>query len=453
MKYYYSESEIESEENKQLKLFDFEKYITEQNLKEVKNSNLISLTDKNKFDSEGLWSEEIFGRMSSKERKTRFGYISLNLPMIRPVVYKLMKTYSDAVRCILNKSKKYKLEDGEFIEDEINGKTGILFILNNYKDINFEKNSKKDKTAVGQFFDKNKELIFIKKYWIIPPGGIRDVTLSKTAKSFSSEINEIYEKIISLNDQLALYQFDDEMISIIVDELFNRLLQAHVWNQNKMVGKSGLLRGTMLKKSVDYTGRIIAMPSPDIPFGKVGIPWHSLMVLYEPFVIHYIFRKEPDIQSDIKSYLGLPDNRNLTLPDYKKLSGLITMNPDQVPETLKQKLLTILEKIVKDKDILIKRDPVVGRGNYFAAEPIVLDHGRGMVINPLHCPPMTLDFDGDCVAAFPVFYKESLNEIRKLNPRKSKSIWLDLQKTGEQHFNLQLDCISTIYAATKDPTD
>ena len=64
---------------------------------------------------------------------------------------------------------------------------------------------------------------------------------------------------------------------------------------------------------------------------------------------------------------------------------------------------------------------------------------------------MTLDFDGDCVAMFPVFYKESLKEAAKLNPRKSKPIWLNLQKSDSQNFNLQLDCVSTIYSATKNP--
>ena len=85
--YYLTENEVLDDENTKLKLFDFDKYIQEKNLKEVKNANILSLTDKNSFDSQGLWSEEIFGRVSSKERKTRFGYITLNIPMLRPVVY------------------------------------------------------------------------------------------------------------------------------------------------------------------------------------------------------------------------------------------------------------------------------------------------------------------------------------------------------------------------------
>ena len=109
--------------------------------------------------------------------------------------------------------------------------------------------------------------------------------------------------------------------------------------------------------------------------------------------------------------------------------------------------------ITKDKDILIKRDPVMSRGNYFAATPVTLSEGRGIVVNPLNCDPLTLDFDGDCLAAFPIYTKQGLNEVKKLNPSKSKSAWIDLKSGGKQLFNLQLDAVSTIYAATKADPD
>lgn len=447
--YFITEQDV-SESGEKLELFDFDKYIKQQDLKEVKNSNLLSLNDKG-FDPEGLWSETIFGRIGSKERKTRFGYVKLNNVMIRPVVYRLMKTYSDDIRKILTKTNKYRLgPKGELIEDEENGQTGLLFILNNYKKIDFEKCAKKEKTAVGKYINDNKDLIFINNYWIIPPGGIRDMSLARNVKLQKAEINEIYEKIIELNDQLNLYSFDDDMKSIIIQELFNCLLQAHVWNQDKMTGKTGLLRGTMLKKSMDYTARVIATPDPKIPFGSIGVPWHDLLVLYEPFIFHYVLKVKPEIQNLIKEFLKIEHEHPINTEEFKKLINTIVVNPNNITDPLKSELITGLETMLKGKDLIIKRDPVVGRGNYFSAEPIVLPNGRGMAINPLHCPPMTLDFDGDCVAAFPVFYEESLKEAAKLNPKKSKMIWLNMQKSGEQNFNLQLDCISTIYAATRD---
>lgn len=443
-------TEADISENKTLELFDFNSYINREKLHEVKNAVLLSLNDKNSFDPEGLWSETIFGRIGSKERKLKFGYIKLNIPMIRPVIYKLLRTYSDQMREILLETAKFTIDDsGKLIYDNVNGETGLLFLLNNYKKIDFEKCSKRDKQLVGQFFNTHKDKVFLDNYWIIPPGGIRDMSVNRNIKQFSSEINDIYEKIISLNDQIILYEFDDDMKQILALELQKCLIQAHVWVQNKMTGKSGLLRGTMLKKSVDYTARIIAMSDPSIPFGSVGISWHAIIVLYEPFVFHYILKVKPEIQEQIKLFLKIEHTKPLNASELKKFTNAIQLNPESIPIEIKDIMVECAKYVTKDKDILIKRDPVMSRGNYFAASIIVLTSGRGIVVNPLNCGPLTLDFDGDCLAAYPAFTEESLKEVKKLNPSKNKSIWVDLKNSGQQNFNLQLDAISTIYHATK----
>ena len=451
---YYITEENVINSDKVLTLFNFDEYIIRNKLKEVKNSNLLSLNDKNSFDAEGLWSEIIFGRLGSKERKSRFGFHKLNIPMIRPVVYRLFRTFSDPIREILISRNKYKLGDkGELILDEINGTTGLLFILENYKKIDFELCAKRDKKDIGRYFNNNKELAFINNYWILPPGGIRDMSLNRNAKQFSSEINDKYEKIISLNEQIALYEFDEEMQQILATELQNFLLQAHIWVQNKMTGKSGLLRGTMLKKSIDYTGRIIAMSDPNIPFGSVGITWHAIITLYEPFAYHYILKIKPSVQNLIKAFLGIKHDKDLNASELKRFTSTIQLNPNSIPDELKQEMIECCKYITKDKDILIKRDPVMSRGNYFSATIVVLSEGRGIVVNPLNCDPLTLDFDGDCLAAFAIYTKQGLNEVKKLNPSKSKSAWIDLKSGGKQLFNLQLDTVSTIYAATKADPD
>ena len=449
--YFLTENDITNSDNTKLELFDFDKYIETEKLKEVKNSNLISLTDRNSFDPDGIWSEIIFGRVGSKERKTRFGYIVLNIHMIRPVMFKILKTYSEIIRDIINETQKFKLNKDGSLEVNEAGETGLLFLLNNWDKIDFAVQAKKEKKEIGEFINQHRNLIFIKNYWIIPPGSIRDVSISKKNQSFTSEINDIYEKIISLNDQIKLYDFDDEMKSLIVKEMNNFLLQAHAWIQDKMVGKNGLLRGTMLKKRVDYTGRIIASSNAmKIPFGKVGIPWHDLFVLYEPFCFHYILKVKPEIQNTIKQSLNINHNKPLNLSELKKLTTLIQANHNSLPESFINELFECVSYVVKGKDILIKRDPVVGRKSYFSSEPMPLRNDVGIVVNPLVCSRLTLDFDGDQVCAFPVFSKEGLKEAAKLNPTKTKSIWYDIKKYGSHQFNPQLDAVSIIYAATKD---
>lgn len=450
MKYFITEEDILNQTENKLSLFDFDDYIKKNNLKEVKNSNIISLTDRNSFDDEGLWSEIIFGRSGSKERKTRFGYINLNTKMIRPVMYKIIKTYSEPIRNILAETSKYIIgKKGELIEND-SGETGLLFLLKNYDKINFADCAKPEKKEIGEYIEQNKNLIFIQNYWIIPPGGLRDISLNKKSQSFSSEINDIYEKIVSLKDQIALYDFDDEMKSIIIHELHNALMQAHIWIQSKMVGKGGILRGSMLKKRTDYSSRIIAGSNCQIPFGSVGMPWHDLYVLYEPFIFHYILKVKPEIQKDIKAALGITHDKPLNAAELKKLTNFVQTNHKNFPDDFRDKLFAAVEYAVKDKDIIVKRDPVVSRGNYFAAQPIPLKNAVATVVNPLNCPPMTLDFDGDQVVSIPVFSKEGLKEVAKMNPAKNKSFWYNISKNGSQNYTLELDTVSTIYAATRD---
>ncbi len=57
---------------------------------------------------------------------------------------------------------------------------------------------------------------------------------------------------------------------------------------------------------------------------------------------------------------------------------------------------------------------------------------------------------GDCLAIIPIFTEEAKKECReKLNPNYSKSKWFSTMNNTETIYNLSLDSIATIYAATK----
>ena len=80
-----------------LNLLDINKYIQTKNVKEVKSTAIFAPGGTN-FDPNGRWSEEIFGRVGSKERKERFGYIDLRTKIINPTVYSIILTCSPEMR-------------------------------------------------------------------------------------------------------------------------------------------------------------------------------------------------------------------------------------------------------------------------------------------------------------------------------------------------------------------
>lgn len=433
-----------------LSLLDIDEYIKKNGVKEVKNANIFGLGKKT-FDEQGLWSETIFGRIGSRERRNQFGYIQLATTLINPIVYKMMKNSSESIRDILAEKKYFSLKtDGTFKEDEV-GQTGVLFLAE-YKDkVDFEKCAKKDKKDIGRFLNKNKDLIFIDKYLIMPPGGIRDMSTDKNeAKKFSSELNMLYEKLISLNSQLEIHKDDLEMGLIFASQLQKILVQIYLWIQAKLEGKQGLLRGTMLRKTLDYSARIVATSSPEIPLGSIGIPWHTLLTLYEPFFFHYVLKVDDELKNLIIEYIKLPAGRSLGYHDLKTFNYSIAKNPNLVSGILKDKLFHVASEISKDKDILVKRDPVTSRTSYYSATPIALPSGRGAVVNAMSCGPQGLDFDGDTLALMPVFSKEALNEVAQLNPAKSKIAWTDPMNAKNQIYKLALDQVSIVYAMTKE---
>lgn len=432
-----------------LKLLDIEQYIKDNKLLEVKNSNIFGVGKKT-FDEEGLWSEIIFGRVGSKERRVKFGYISLGSTFISPVVYKMLATYSEDIRDILSEKRTFSISpDNDLKEDPI-GETGILFLTQNYKNIKFNSVSKRDKLEIGEFIEKNKELIFINRYLILPAGGLRDMsTTKKQTKQFTSEINDLYERLISLNSQLLTHHEDELMRAIFGKEIQKVLNQIYTWIQNRLEGKQGLLRGTLLKKTLDYSARIIATSDPNIPLGYIGLPWHTLLVLYEPFFFHYVLKQNNELNTIIKEYLKLPIDREISYNDLKTFNYMIMKTPESFTGDLKEKLVLAATEITKDKDILIKRDPVVSRTSYYSATPIPLREGRGAVVNVLTCPPLGLDFDGDTLPLLPVFTKEALQQAAKLNPRKSKSVWVNPTSNSNHVYSFALDAVATIFTATK----
>lgn len=433
-----------------LSLLDIDEYIQKNNLKEVKNANVWA-PGKNSFDEEGLWSEAIFGRIGSKERRSTFGYIQLNEFLVNPVVYKMMRNSSEEIRDILTEKKSFifNKKEGIFEESEA-GETGLSFFCQHKDNIDFEKIAKKNKKDVGKFLNKNRTKIFIDKYLVIPAGGIRDMsTQKKEAKQFSSEINIFYEKLISLNSQLKMHMSEGEIKTIFMNQIQKVLIQCFTWIQNRMTGKGGIMRGTLLKKTVDYSARIVATSSPEIPLGSIGLPWHTILTLYEPFFMHYVLEKDHELSEMIKTNLSVNHNKPLSYHDIKTFNQQIAKSPDSVDGALKAKLMEVSAKITENKDILVKRDPVVSRKSYYSASIIPVESGRGAVVNALTCGPQGLDFDGDTVALLPIFTDEGLEEVSKLNPTKSKSMWTDTNK-NKTIYGLSLDQVSTVFAMTKE---
>lgn len=427
-----------------LELLNIDNFITANKCQPVTSVNEFSVNGLS-FDPNGLWSEEIFGRIGSKDRRMRFGYINLNTYIINPILYDMVSTISTDIKNIILSKETYIMKNNTLIED-INGDTGLLFfhrILDNIKFINLIKN-KPEKIELAKYLDNNKSLIMIKNLLVLPAGD-RDLSMNKSkSKQMVSDINNFYERIISLSSQI-LIQSDEEMKSIFTTYIQKGCQQVLIWLQNNIKGKQGLFRSTMLKKTVDYSARIAATSDPEIPLGKIGVPWHSVLLLYQPFFFNYIIKKDALLRRDIAEYLKIEE---VGLKELGEFIQKIIKYPEKITGSFKDSLVMCAEKITEGKYILCKRDPVVTRGSYYSAKIKVLTTGRVVTVNSLTVTPQKLDFDGDQLALIPLFTDEANKEAEKLDVTVSKSAWTNTTNFKGHNYILTLDSISTIYAAT-----
>lgn len=351
-----------------MELLDMEAAITKWGILEVKNSRLPS--QKQGYDINSLWSETIFGKASSKQRKEQYGYINLKVKLFHPLVFNIVKLSSPMISKILQRKIKCIVNNGLLIENE-NGETGIGFLIDNFDKLDFKKICKENKTNSAEFIEKNRKLILIDKFLVIP-AGYRDIDVSKMATiRVSSEINDLYSNLLFSITQLSGL---DELDDFIKDRMQSDLIKISLFLKDRMRGKGGIFRSNMLKKRLDFSSRLILLSSAEVPMGQVRIPFHTALAIYSPIFNYKLFGKYKDVIEDIKNLLQKDTFDDNDFNDFIKF--LIAYNYT-ITGDLKAKLITIAEEIVADDaQVLIKRDPVQSRNSYFSAQPTI---GEGTV--------------------------------------------------------------------------
>jgi len=432
-----------------LSILDIDKFIKDKKIKQVTSSKYY--TSAKKFDPNGLFSEEIFDPIGFRTRKTKFGYIDLKSKFIHPEIFFILTSINADFSSLLNKKKKYKIEKGILIQSD-DGETGSLFFIKNIKKINWDE-IKTEKSEYVNYIKKNLNKILIDKYLVLP-AGLRDITFKQNKIQIQySDINILYMRLINYTNMLSNNETDILNIELNTD-IYYKIEQLLI-NINKKLkellkGKYGIIRGGILKKVVDYSARLVIVPDLSLKLGEVGLSWHVLLKLFEPFFIHYIFQKDSDkiILEQIQNYLGI---KNLNEIDNHTISLFVNKvyeEPESITPMFKDILISTMKEITKDKQVLYKRDPVENRESYVAANIVVFDTNSVLKINPLNCGRTGADFDGDTMAIYSLLTNDAIKQAKEnLNPQNTKS---QLYNSVDQSINYSLehDAVIAVYNAT-----
>jgi len=334
---------------------DIDKLIKQYNLKQVSNPALINSTHL----PNSLFSEEIFGPLGSEERYEKFAYINLNGEYIHPAVYDLIKKSSKLVYNGLLGTKPLVLDDktNRLVVDELEGKSGIeLFklILQNLDKI---KNLNQRIKAVLQ---KYKDKTIISKVLVIPPA-YRPINYVN-GRPVPDPLNEYYSKLIAYSKYASNYNF--------------QLIQETLWNLYEkfkalLAKKTGLIRGQILGKRLDFSARGVITSAPDLPSDTLGIPYVMLAQIAMPFVIHVLRSGYSDNFNkpfrQLLEELNIPSTTNALQLLLNKFSNDLITN-----EKLVAIIKEAIEQAVQDKVVLAKRDPALHQYSWeaFKIKPV-----------------------------------------------------------------------------------
>jgi DNA-directed RNA polymerase subunit beta' len=224
---------------------------------------------------------------------------------------------------------------------------------------------------------------------VIPPD-LRPLVLLDSGNFATSDLNDLYRRIINRNNRLkklvdlnapeVIIRNEKRMLQQSVDALFdnNRCKRPVLGSSNRPLksltdmikGKQGRFRENLLGKRVDYSARSVIVVGPELRLHQCGLPKKIALELYQPFIIRRL--KE----------LGHAD----TIKSAKKML-----------ERKDEQVWDILEEVIKNHPVLLNRAPTLHRMGIQAFEPVLIE-GNAIRIHPLVCKGFNADFDGDQMA-------------------------------------------------------
>ena len=347
-------------------IVDLNKFVDVNECPEVTNPIYLDLN--NIPTDDGLFSYVLFGLSGSYDRKTIFGYIDLKKRFLHPVIYRLLVSIDRRIAKVVDGSLFVSLDEkGIMIKDDEKGKTGLDFLYKNFDKIKFKQTDSRvraEKISVFEAMKKNEA--FIDK-WLVIPAFYRDVNLTKSGsgKIGVDEINSLYTKILSISNTLDSNSGYDFMGSISEGKLQLYLLEIYEMLTKSMAKKTGIIRQSLMGKSVDYATRaVISAPRINsqkwdeqaIPFGYTGVPLAQLLVLYYPFFIYEITTYFEEIFNTTKFIYD---------KDKDKQNALVNPMDDYTPDKIK-KLMNIYIKSIPDRFMKLEVNTDNKKKNFLA---------------------------------------------------------------------------------------
>ena len=240
---------------------------------------------------------------------------------------------------------------------------------------------------------------------VIPPD-LRPLVPLEGGRFATSDLNDLYRRVINRNNRLKSYQQlltpevivrnEKRMLQEAVDSLMdngrhgravtgagNRPLKSL---SDMLKGKQGRFRQNLLGKRVDYSGRSVIVVGPELKLHQCGLPKKMAMVLFEPFIIRFL--KERGAAHTVRGAKKMIERGEPIVWD-------------------------ILDEVTQGHPVMLNRAPTLHRLSIQAFDPVLIE-GSALRLHPLVCTAYNADFDGDQMAVHVPLSNEAQMETKLL---------------------------------------
>src|SRR4030042_294485 len=271
---------------------------------------------------------------------------------------------------------------------------------------------------------------------VLPPG-LRPLVPLEGGRFATSDLNDLYRRVINRNNRLkrlielkapsVIIKNEKRMLQEAVDALFDNGRRGKVLKSttkrplkslsDMIKGKQGRFRQNLLGKRVDYSGRSVIVVGPDLKLHQCGLPKRMALELFKPFIFNKL---------EEKGYAT-------TLKAAKKLV-----------EKERPEVWDALEEVIREHPVLLNRAPTLHRLGIQAFDPVLVE-GKAIKLHPLVCSAFNADFFGDQMAVHVPLSRAAVKEARDMMLSHHNIL---LPSSGEATVSPTLDMVLGCYYLT-----
>ena len=389
-------------------------------------------TRSGEFNPNGLFSEEIFGAEGSLDRSKAFSYIQLSTKVLHPTLYRHIIRLERKLEKWFSTEQTFSIdENGSIIEDD-DGVAGIASFIQEFPKIKWRAGSTQREEFIKGLENAYKSnTLFIDKLPVLPPD-VRPYFEDEAGQAQIDELNNVYINILRKSFQIKSAGSSGQFFDLLNWGLQLAINDHDKFIKHKIEKKQGLIRGNMLGKRIDFSGRAVITPGPQLNVNEIGVPLRMAVQLFQPFLIHYILfsKKYPyreELENEVRSYM----ETELTVDSLQRLCKAIKSH-DEVPEKLYKLIFDATEIVMKGRVVIAKRDPALHDGSLRAFNPILVT-GDTIEISTTQVGTFNADFDGDQMALYHPITEEAQAEVkakmmRMEGMKNTKSVNIEISK-------------------------